>query len=116
MNKASNIMMIQGQPAIITFEAEIGAFRGKFLNVSGYCDFVADSIAGLHKEGEISLAEYLQDCREEGIQPFREEQQERLTVRVSGRLGARLTAVAKQHSISKNQLIVEVLERELALV
>lgn len=62
------------------------------------------------------MAEYLQDCREEGIQPFREEQQERLTVRVSGRLGARLTAVAKQHSISKNQLIVEVLERELALV
>ncbi|MBZ0058700.1 MULTISPECIES: type II toxin-antitoxin system HicB family antitoxin [unclassified Leclercia] len=116
MNKSSNIMMIQGQPAIITFEAEIGAFRGKFINVSGYCDFVADSISGLQREGEISLAEYLQDCREEGIEPFREEQQERLTVRVSGRLGARLTAVAKQHAMSKNQLIVEVLERELALV
>jgi len=115
MNKTNNIMMIKGQSAMVTFEAEIGAFRGKFLNVNGYCDFVADSINGLYQEGETSLTEYLQDCEEEGIKPFREDEQERLTVRVSGRLGSRLAAAAKQHSISKNQLIVEVLEREFAL-
>lgn len=116
MTKTSNIMTINGQPAVVTFEADIGAFRGKFLNVNGYCDFIADSIDGLHREGEISLTEFLQDCEEEGINPFRDDEQERLTVRVSGRLGSRLTAVAKQHSISKNQLIVEVLEREFALM
>ncbi len=115
MNKTNNLMTIKGQPAVVTFEAEINAFRGKFINVNGYCDFVADSIAGLHREGELSLAEFLKDCKEEGIQPFREEEQERLTVRVSGRLGTRITAVAKQHSISKNQLIVDVLEREFDL-
>jgi predicted HicB family RNase H-like nuclease len=53
MIKTSNIMMIQGQPAVINYEAEIGAFRGKFLNVSGYCDFVANSIEGLQQEGEM---------------------------------------------------------------
>lgn len=114
MVKTSNIMIVQGQPAVINFEAEIGAFRGTFINVSGYCDFVADSIEGLHQEGEVSLKEYLQDCQEEGIEPFKEEQLERLTVRVPGRLGARLTALAKQQAISKNQLIVDVLEREFA--
>lgn len=115
MIKTNNILMIKGQPAVITFEAEPGAFRGKFLNVNGYCDFVADSITGLHREGELSLNEFLQDCEEEGIQPFREEEQERLTLRVPGRLGMRITAVAKQHAISKNQLIIQVLEREFAL-
>lgn len=64
----------------------------------------------------MSLSEYIRDCEEEGIRPFRAEEAERLTVRVSGRLGSRLTTVAKQHSISKNQLIVEVLEREFSLV
>lgn len=53
MNKTNNIMMIKGQPAMVTFEAEIGAFRGKFLNVNGYCDFVADSINGLYQEGRL---------------------------------------------------------------
>lgn len=115
MSKTNNILMIEGQPAVITFEAEIGAFRGKFLNVNGYCDFVADSISGLRHEGKLSLAAFLKDCAEEGIQPFLEEEQERLTLRVSGRLGMRITAVAKHHAISKNQLIVEVLEREFAL-
>jgi predicted HicB family RNase H-like nuclease len=115
MTKTSNIMVIGGQPAVVVFESEIGAFRGKFINVSGYCDFVADSIEGLRREGEISLSEYLQDCKEEGIQPFRAEEQERLTLRVSGRLGTRIAIAAKQHAMSKNQLIVEVLEREFAL-
>lgn len=68
MEKSSHILMIQGQPAIVAFESEIGAFRGTFLNVSGYCDFVADTLDGLLKEGEISLAQYLKDCREENIQ------------------------------------------------
>lgn len=71
MNKTNNIMTIKGQPAAVSFESEMGAFR--------------------------------------------EEEQERLTVRISSRLGSRLTAAAKQHSISKNQPIVDVLEREFAV-
>jgi predicted HicB family RNase H-like nuclease len=49
-----------------------------------------------------------------GIDPYCQEHQERLTLRVSSRLGSRLSAIAKQHAISKNQLIVDVLEREFA--
>ena len=55
MNKASNIITIKGQPAAVTFEADINAFRGKFLNVNGYCDFVATSIEALYREGESAL-------------------------------------------------------------
>ena len=105
MNKASNIITIKGQPAAVTFEADINAFRGKFLNVNGYCDFVATSIEALYREGESALDEWMADC---------EEEQKRLTLRVPHHIDSRLTIVARQHSISKNQLIVDVLEREFS--
>lgn len=115
MNKASNIIEIKGQPASITFEADINAFRGKFLNVNGYCDFVATSIDALLREGESALDEWIEDCKEDGVAPFREEEeQKRLTLRVPMHIDSHLTLAAKQHSVSKNQLIVEILEREFA--
>lgn len=115
MNKASNIIEIKGQPASVTFEADINAFRGKFLNVNGYCDFVATSIDALLREGERALDEWIEDCKEDGVAPFREEEaQKRLTLRVPMHIDSHLTLAAKQNSVSKNQLIVEILEREFA--
>ncbi|EMH0442155.1 TPA: type II toxin-antitoxin system HicB family antitoxin [Escherichia coli] len=114
MSQASNIITIKGQPAAVTFEADINAFRGKFLNVNGYCDFVATSIEALYREGESALDEWMADCEEDGIAPFREEEQKRLTLRVPHHIDSQLTIVARQHSISKNQLIVDVLEREFS--
>ena len=68
--KTPNSMEIAGQPAVITYVPELNAFRGKFLGLSGYCDFVSDSIQGLQKEGELSLREYLEDCKAAGIEPY----------------------------------------------
>ncbi len=68
--KTPNSMEIAGQPAVINYVPELNAFRGKFLGLSGYCDFVSDSIQGLQQEGEISLQEYLADCHEAGIEPY----------------------------------------------
>mgnify|MGYP000358706089 CR=1 FL=1 len=65
--KTPNSMEIAGQPAVITYVPELNAFRGKFLGLSGYCDFVSDSIQGLQKEGELSLREYLEDCKSCGV-------------------------------------------------
>ena len=44
--KTPNSMEIAGQPAVINYVPELNAFRGKFLGLSGYCDFVSDSIQG----------------------------------------------------------------------
>lgn len=67
----SNILVIDGHPAAVTYEAEISAFRGRFLDVTGYCDFIADSLDGLKEEGQVSLTGYIDNCEEEGIIPFR---------------------------------------------
>lgn len=52
MIKSTNIMTIEGHPASVAYEDEIKAFRGKFLDVNGYCDFVSDSIEGLKKKAQ----------------------------------------------------------------
>lgn len=67
----SNILVIDGHPAAVNYESEISAFRGRFLDVTGYCDFIADSLDGLKEEGQVSLADYIDSCEEEGIIPFR---------------------------------------------
>ncbi|MDE1476284.1 type II toxin-antitoxin system HicB family antitoxin [Xenorhabdus bovienii] len=114
MIKSNNIMMIDGHSASVSYEAEIKAFRGKFLDVTGYCDFVAYSIEGLEKEGQISLAEYVETCTEEGINPFKnDEKLKSFTLRYPSWLEARLNAATTANSVSKNQFILQLLEKEL---
>ncbi|RDL15936.1 hypothetical protein DFO62_12232 [Serratia fonticola] len=67
---ASNIIQIAGQLALISYVPEIGAFRGKFFGLSGYCDFVSDSRQGLQREGELSLREYLDECCAAGVEAY----------------------------------------------
>ncbi|NIH17091.1 type II toxin-antitoxin system HicB family antitoxin [Morganella morganii] len=114
MIKSTNIMTIKGHPASVTYEDEIKAFRGKFLDVNGYCDFVSDSIEGLKKEGAVSLAEFIQSCTEEGIEPFKETHKlKAFTLRYPGWLEARLNAATTANSVSKNQFIVQLPEQAL---
>ncbi|MBN3343197.1 type II toxin-antitoxin system HicB family antitoxin [Pectobacterium brasiliense] len=109
-----NTMVVSGQPAIISYVPEMGMFRGKFIGLSGYCDFVADSINGLRSEGEISLREYLEDCQENGIEPYeREEKVKTFTLRYPESFGERLTIAAAERQISVNTFIVETLNEHL---
>lgn len=118
MTKATAVtpgtMIIAGQPAIISYIPEISAFRGKFLGLSGYCDFISDSIQGLQKEGEISLREYLDDCSAAGINPYaRQEKIKTFTLRYTESFGERLNQAAAEHEISVNAFIVETLNERM---
>lgn len=114
MNKL-NKYEIAGQPAVVSFVPELNEFRGKFLGLSGYCDFVADSVEGLHREGEISLREYLEDCRAEGIDPYaRQEKQKTFTLRYNEALAAKLTRAAAENDMSLNTFIVTILEERIS--
>ncbi|MFV8800299.1 type II toxin-antitoxin system HicB family antitoxin [Yersinia sp. LJYL362] len=111
---APNTMNVAGQPALITYVPEIGMFRGKFLGLSGYCDFVSDSIQGLQKEGEISLREYLDDCQSSGIEPYaNQEKIKTFTLRYPESFGDRLSHAAAEHQVSINAFIVETLDDKM---
>lgn len=109
-----NTIQIAGQPAIISYVPELNAFRGKFLGLSGYCDFVSDSIQGLKEEGEISLREYLEDCKDAGIEPYaRQEKIKTFTLRYPESFGERLNQAATERKTSVNAFIIETLSEHM---
>ncbi|WP_339057410.1 type II toxin-antitoxin system HicB family antitoxin [Candidatus Regiella endosymbiont of Tuberolachnus salignus] len=118
MNKATtntlNTMVVAGQLATIAYIPEMGMFRGKFLGLSGYCDFMSDSIKGLKKEGEISLSGYLADCEEQNIAPFATtEKVKTFTLRYPESLGERLAGAASERQVSVNAFILETLNERM---
>ena len=44
-------------------------FRGEFVGLNGGADFYAADVAGLKREGEISLRVFLEACERRGIEP-----------------------------------------------
>jgi predicted HicB family RNase H-like nuclease len=44
-------------------------FRGEFIGLNGGADFYAKDIAGLRKEGALSLRVFLEMCGEDGVKP-----------------------------------------------
>ena len=58
-----NIMRFDGgYKAVITYDQEIGMFRGEFIGLNGGADFYAKDVEGLRREGEISLKVFLRMC------------------------------------------------------
>ena len=47
----NNVMDIEGHKAVVTFDSEIGMFRGEFIGLTGGADFYATSVDGLREEG-----------------------------------------------------------------
>ncbi|KMV35746.1 type II toxin-antitoxin system HicB family antitoxin [Franconibacter pulveris 1160] len=111
-----NTLLIQGQPALITYEPELRLFRGRFLGLTGYCDFMADSLKGLQEQGEISLAEYLADCEARSVAPFeREDKLKTFTLRYPASFSERLAVAAAEQNMSVNSFIVDTLARRMKL-
>ncbi len=64
-----NTMNIGGYEAVITFDPDIQMFRGEFVGLNGGADFYAADVAGLRREGEVSLRVFLDACERRGIEP-----------------------------------------------
>lgn len=66
-----NVLDIDGEKAVVTFDPEIGMLRGEFVGLNGGADFYAESVPELIEEGRKSLAVFLELCREKGVEPHR---------------------------------------------
>jgi len=104
----NNVMTIDGHKAVIAFDPEIGMFRGEFTGLSGGADFYAADVAGLQREGAISLRVYLDACARDGIAPLAHASGA-LNLRVMPELHRAATLAAKASGKSLNQWASEVL-------
>ncbi|MDR2925887.1 MAG: type II toxin-antitoxin system HicB family antitoxin [Azoarcus sp.] len=105
----NNLITINGQRAVISFDPDINLFRGEFVGLaSGGADFYAADVDGLRREGEISLRAYLDMCQEDGVPPFRSFSG-KFNVRLPPALHAACAAAAKSSGKSLNQWVSEAL-------
>ena len=72
---------IGGYRAIVQYDPEVEMFRGELIGLNGGADFYAKNIAGLRKEGALSLKVFLEMCREDGVNPRTWRRPRRLTGR-----------------------------------
>ena len=103
-----NTMEIDGYRAIIQFDPDIDMFRGEFIGLNGGADFYARDVAGLRREGAVSLKVFLEMCQEDGVEP-RRSYSGRFNLRISPELHANAAAAAAAEGKSLNQWIAATL-------
>ncbi|HEX7326151.1 MAG TPA: type II toxin-antitoxin system HicB family antitoxin [Rhodanobacteraceae bacterium] len=108
----NNLMTIDGHKAVISFDPDIGMFRGEFTGLTGGADFYAKDVDGLAREGATSLRVYLEACAKRGIEPLAKASGA-LNLRVSPELHRAAKAAAKASGMSVTQWATKVL-REAA--
>lgn len=108
-----NMMEICGFRAAIKYDSDIDMFRGEFLGLNGGADFYASDIAGLKREGEISLKVFLEACAARGVEP-RKPYSGKFNVRIDPLLHESIACAASAAGKSLNQWVAETLNRAAA--
>lgn len=103
-----NILEIDGHKAIIKYDPELDMFRGEFIGLNGGADFYATTIQDLKKEARQSLKAFLETCKEEDLQPYKQ-YSGRFNLRVPSELHAEIAVKAASEGKSLNQCVAEIL-------
>lgn len=104
-----NVMMIDGQRAVIEYDPDIEMFRGEFVGLNGSADFYAKNITGLKHEGMTTLKVYLKMCAEEGIEPYKRHSG-KFVLRLDPSIHQAATAASKASGLSLNQWVVKLIQ------
>lgn len=109
-----NVMVIEGQRAIIEYDPDIEMFRGEFIGLNGSADFYAKNITGLKHEGKASLKVFLEMCAEEGIEPFKRHSG-KFVLRLDPGIHQAASAAAKAAGLSLNQWVAKLIKERVAV-
>lgn len=101
-----NILKIDTHTAVISYDPDIDMLRGEFINLNGGEDFYAYSLDGLKREGAISLRIFLDECKRDGIAPYKSFSG-KISTRISSDRHQALTEVALATGHSINDLLSE---------
>lgn len=105
-----NTMTIDNHKALISYDGELGLFRGEFIGLNGGADFYGESIAELEQQGKQSLEVFLMVCKEQGIEPYLTYSGKFVT-RLPKELHRQIAETATAKGLSLNQWVNETLSR-----
>lgn len=106
----NNVLIIDNEKAVVSYDAELGLFRGEFLGLNGGADFYSDSVGGLIKEGRKSLAVFMEMCAEHGIEP-RKHFSGRFNVRLSPKVHEAAVLAAAATNKSLNEWVADTIKQ-----
>ena len=105
-----NIITYKGHKAKIEYDPELDMFRGEILGLNGGADFYGKSPDDLRREFRKSLEIYLDECRERGLEPYKEFSG-KFNLRIPPELHAEIASRASAEGKSLNQWIVETIDQ-----
>ena len=109
----NNVMTFDGgYKAVISYDPELEMFRGEFVGLNGGADFYSSDLAGLKREGKISLDTFLAVCREKNLPVKKKEG--RFALRLDPALYDQVMLAAKSQGMSINRFIEENLKKAVA--
>ncbi len=109
------MMKYKGYVAKVEFDDSIGLLHGSVVNAGDYpvATFESSDVEGLHAEFCRSVDEYLDTCKEAGIEPLKPFSG-KLNLRLGPHLHQRVAISAAQSGLSINRWITQVLEKSVA--
>src|SRR5690606_18117714 len=106
------VLKVAGHDAGVTYAPDIDMFRGEFIGLIGGADFYANDTAGLHREGELSLNAFMDECARRGVEP-RKKFSGKFMLRVDSETHEAATVAAAARGESLNQWVASAI-REAA--
>ena len=105
-------MNYKGYTAEVKFDEDAEIFFGSVIGTKDTITFQSESSHELKKEFQLSVDDYLEFCKEEGVCPDKP-YSGRFNVRLQPELHRKLSITARQRHKSINDVVVETLEHSL---
>lgn len=105
-----NTMNYKGYTARIEYDERDNIFAGRILGIRNIISFHGETVAQLRTEFEHAIKDYLDDCKEQGVQPEKPASG-KLLLRVPPEIHGRAIVAAQAAGKSLNQWATEVLQQ-----
>jgi predicted HicB family RNase H-like nuclease len=105
-----NTMTYKSFTARVEYDERDNIFVGRILGIRDMISFHGETVAELKAEFELAVNDYLDDCKQQGLQPEKPASG-KLLLRVPAEVNGRAIVAAQAAGKSLNQWATEVLQR-----
>ena len=105
-----NTMTFKSYTARVEYDERDNIFVGRILGIRNIISFHGETVAELKAEFELAVNDYLDDCKQQGLQPEKPASG-KLLLRVPAEVHGRAIVAAQAAGKSLNQWATEVLQR-----
>ena len=110
-----NTMSYKGYSARVEYDERDNILVGRLLGIRSIISFHAETVSELRAALELSVDDYLDECRQEGVRPEKPVSG-KLLLRVSPEVHGKALVAAQASGKSLNQWVADVLQRAVQAV